>query len=193
MRSTICGPSLIFKRAWKVPTAHLRTSNGPDRYRRLGRESSVNSQPCRSPRNQGHGFSTVAGASRTQLMPSNRPSTNLGRRTLGHTFLYRSGWPWPHSGPPGRSRRPAEPNRITMTLCRGRRIAGPNGVAKRVVSYAVPMVRIHLPPAGSQQRTWTFAATETRRLAREGSDDPAVGSAVTASFRCRNRSITSDR
>jgi hypothetical protein len=40
-----------------------------------------------------------------------------------------------------------------MTLCRGRRIEGPNGVAKRVVSYAVPMVRIHLPPAASRVRT----------------------------------------
>ena len=30
---------------------------------------------------------------------------------------------------------------------------GPNGVAKRVVSYAVPMVRIHFPPAASHVRT----------------------------------------
>ena len=36
---------------------------------------------------------------------------------------------------------------LTNAWMSGRRIAGPNGVAKRVVSYAVPMVRIHLPPA----------------------------------------------
>ena len=50
-------------------------------------------------------------------------------------------------------------------FCRGRRIAGPNGVAKRVVSYAVPMVRIHLPPAGSHQRTFSrLIIARSRRL-----------------------------
>jgi hypothetical protein len=38
-------------------------------------------------------------------------------------------------------------------LLRKAKLRGPNGVAKRFVSYAVPMVRIHLPPAQSQVRT----------------------------------------
>jgi len=38
---------------------------------------------------------------------------------------------------------------------------------------AGPKVRIRLPPAGSQQRTWTFADAEARRLARPPSVGPA--------------------
>ena len=38
-------------------------------------------------------FHIVAGASSSQPMPSNRSSANPGKRTLGHTSLYRSGWP----------------------------------------------------------------------------------------------------
>ena len=61
----------------------------------------------------------------------------------------------------------------TGRLARGRwSAAGPLSTA---VSFSAgPMVRIRFPPAGSQQRTWTLAAAEAQRLAREGSDDPAV-------------------
>ena len=41
-----------------------------------------------------------------------------------------------------------------------------------------PRVRIRLAPAGSQQRTWTFAAAEARRLARPPSVRPAGQSSV---------------
>ena len=53
---------------------------------------------------------------------------------------------------------------LTNAWMSGRRIAGPNGVAKRVVSYAVPMVRIHLPPAASPLRTRPCSAVPVVRL-----------------------------
>ena len=53
----------------------------------------------------------------------------------------------------GRWIRTISPRHERAGFCCGRRIAGRTGAAKRVVSYAVPMVRIHLPPAGSPVRT----------------------------------------
>ena len=68
----------------------LRTSNGPNRYRRPETESSANSPVFRSPPSRGHDFSTVADASYSRRASSNGSRANPGRPTRGHTSLRRS-------------------------------------------------------------------------------------------------------
>jgi len=56
------------------------------------------------------------------------------------------------------------PARERAGFCCGRRIAGPNGGSQKGGgSYAVPMVRIHLPPAKSLLRTWVCSTAAAGR------------------------------
>jgi hypothetical protein len=72
----------------------------------------------------------------------------------------------------GRWIRTIGPWHETAGFCCGRRIAGTErGQPKRVVSYAVPMVRIHLPPAESranlrQRRRIPMPTAQFARYAR---------------------------
>ena len=74
-----------------IPVAFLRTSNGPNRYRRLETELSASSPACRLLRSRGHDFSTVADASYSRRTSLNGSRANPGRPTRAHTSLRRSG------------------------------------------------------------------------------------------------------
>jgi CubicO group peptidase (beta-lactamase class C family) len=85
--------ALTLRQLLSHTVAFLLTSNGPNRYRRPERESSVSSPACRSPPNQARGFSIAADASYSRRTSSNGLPASPGRPTLRRTFLRHSGRP----------------------------------------------------------------------------------------------------